>query len=653
MHPPVDPPDCAVELLDRALAEVIDSDDSRTQLAAWHVSTVGQLGLLALAELAPVAAPAEALYWSGWLRSMGRALLGSGLAEVETEVSFENDTAVLTLDIASARKRLRVETCVSADVVDAIFNGEISRAQWCLADIARRIEVRSVKASVPWDVFACLSIPDPLARKPLSELFDDLRECISEGLPDRPRDAEILIARLGLAGDGAPTFQDLADRHGLTRERIRQIESSSLRRMYQYDVGLPILRHVARELQDLYAPFRKVDTAVAAALIRQVAGVTKSCAGGILALLAFYDECLRDNPTGIPLLIAPSESRHQSTGSLPDFLSNSRRILEDAGGSMTTAAFRSAIQAADWSVGYPTELLERTTEVLADQGLVELGEGQVTVPQLTRTAALRCHRLMSISEEAGHPLHLAELATKYDALVHSEAPTRPAAMGAYLQRYPESFAWCGPGTYGLASWGVGRTMSRDKLAALGLAHARRASAGDEVAALLYGARRSLSLAAIEDHVLARMQVNATSVLATLVQDKACRFVQNEDGTWGLRIWLSENEATSHEAEQEDATVDASPDRGARTLLSGEEQDFLTEAALSLLAMIQEKLLHGLPGVSEAQRFQWAILTAAVGDRESTRRLLRGFGSGEAPAIPEPAVEAVLALRRPGWGWTER
>jgi RNA polymerase primary sigma factor len=61
-----------------------------------------------------------------------------------------------------------------------------------------------------------------------------LRERLDEVLATlTPREARILRLRFGLGQDRAYTLEEVGQKFGLTRERIRQIESKALRRLRQ------------------------------------------------------------------------------------------------------------------------------------------------------------------------------------------------------------------------------------------------------------------------------------------------------------------------------------------------------------------------------------------------------------------------------------
>ena len=87
-------------------------------------------------------------------------------------------------------------------------------------------------------------IEDQLTPTPIQSTYANmLREKVQEVLDTLPpREARILRLRFGLENGRAYTLEEVGQKFGLTRERIRQIESKALRR----------LRHPrrARQLKD-------------------------------------------------------------------------------------------------------------------------------------------------------------------------------------------------------------------------------------------------------------------------------------------------------------------------------------------------------------------------------------------------------------------
>ena len=70
--------------------------------------------------------------------------------------------------------------------------------------------------------------PDDLVSRKM--LREQLREMLTELTP---REANILQLRYGLTGDEPQTFKEIGQKMGLSRERIRQLEKTALRRLRQ------------------------------------------------------------------------------------------------------------------------------------------------------------------------------------------------------------------------------------------------------------------------------------------------------------------------------------------------------------------------------------------------------------------------------------
>jgi RNA polymerase primary sigma factor len=78
-------------------------------------------------------------------------------------------------------------------------------------------------------------VEDVAAPSPAQTTYENmLRERVDEVLATlTPREARVLRLRFGLGQDRAYTLEEVGQKFGLTRERIRQIEGKALRRLRQ------------------------------------------------------------------------------------------------------------------------------------------------------------------------------------------------------------------------------------------------------------------------------------------------------------------------------------------------------------------------------------------------------------------------------------
>ena len=79
-------------------------------------------------------------------------------------------------------------------------------------------------------------IEDPDADQPLEVVFREIRReelfRVLDSLPDRDR--KVLELRFGLKGERPRTLEEVGERFGVTRERIRQVEAKTLNRLKNY-----------------------------------------------------------------------------------------------------------------------------------------------------------------------------------------------------------------------------------------------------------------------------------------------------------------------------------------------------------------------------------------------------------------------------------
>jgi RNA polymerase sigma factor (sigma-70 family) len=98
-------------------------------------------------------------------------------------------------------------------------------------------EVSGTDALTLEDALADERAPDPTAGLAHRDIGIRLERGLGE-LP--PRERGILEMRFGLRGEPGLTFQEIGDRLGLSRERVRQITEQALRRLR----GRPELREL-------------------------------------------------------------------------------------------------------------------------------------------------------------------------------------------------------------------------------------------------------------------------------------------------------------------------------------------------------------------------------------------------------------------------
>ena len=89
-------------------------------------------------------------------------------------------------------------------------------------------------------------LPDHEAQQALGGVFDGLmRKDVNAALASLdPREREILTLRFGLQDGQARTLEELAAQLGISRERVRQIETRALARLRRADSGGALISYL-------------------------------------------------------------------------------------------------------------------------------------------------------------------------------------------------------------------------------------------------------------------------------------------------------------------------------------------------------------------------------------------------------------------------
>ncbi|MGH2515957.1 MAG: sigma factor-like helix-turn-helix DNA-binding protein, partial [Ktedonobacterales bacterium] len=273
----------------------------------------------------------------------------------------------------------------------------------------------------------------------LGGLFDILTGPTMADL--RPRELQVLYARLGLR-DGSPaTLVQVGERFSVTRERARQLEKSALDRL-----AADPIQHFTRALGDLVR---------SAVLAEGGAATIKSAADRIASWLSFGN---LNQERATRLLAAWSPETIQADSDVLVASPYSREVFDRA-----QSAIRQVLQTR-----HGISRNDLVAEALVTGGDLVIAAGPAFVAAVLRTmpdvaahgdiyqparrgALQAC--IVQAMRSLGRPAHFTEIATKYRTLFLDDDKRKDNSIHAFFDRFPETFVLVGNGTFVLAEWG--------------------------------------------------------------------------------------------------------------------------------------------------------------------------------------------------------
>ncbi len=276
-------------------------------------------------------------------------------------------------------------------------------------------------------------------------------------LPERQRN--VVQDRYGLWDCVPETLQDIGDKMGVTRERIRQIEASALRRLRQICDRAKV-EHLVREK---IARYLEADPANCGVLSddEAVVALADGCSEqqSTLGLIFLQDlwpqgdslvsQCLRQLEEGVFCLEENAGSDY--TRGLALVLEILEHLKEPV--AQTTLIGELPAQLEAEGIAHARELLQRVLAISPSLALLQ--DGTVA---LARWSEFRRRNAASLSEAAlrviGRPAHFTEIDRKIQELFANLEVPGEATIHNALVRRPDKFVWIKSGTYGLKAWGL-------------------------------------------------------------------------------------------------------------------------------------------------------------------------------------------------------
>ena len=365
-------------------------------------------------------------------------------------------------------------------------------------------------------------------------------------LLDEARDMEILTLRLGLRDGEKQTLEKVGRRLGVTRERVRQVQRKALANL-SGRVERDYSDDTARCMRRMEAFAERVGERLASEdLATALSYAVGDAASANLGLLRLVVDDVHARPRQASLrrgaAALPSwddDGRHAERKPLGAVDSRVVRALMESATPLSLDKLDSAIrrvpEARDALADWPDLDLRLRVEFML--GVRVDGDGLCALTDRAHSRlSKRSQRLLaltSVIRDAGRPLHYKEISRRIRPLLPDRFAMSDRNVHAWIDRYKDHFKWAGPGIYGLAEWDIG---VHDGKLDEHLKPARRTGIGDEIALLLTERGEPIPMAELEERILARFEVNRTSVSASVSQDKAGRFRTLAGGRVALSVW---------------------------------------------------------------------------------------------------------------------
>lgn len=164
--------------------------------------------------------------------NLSQIVVGEYLNLKNTPVSkIKHDSAELVKGYQIKKSALRIASALNCEVFD-IFPSQL----WNVVSKVYSIEVNSQEYFPYNDNIQLMSIDSSL-----SDTFniDEIKTVLSTLLP---REENIITMRFGLNNQDALTLEEVAQKHGISKERVRQIEAKALRKLRHPEQAKKILK---------------------------------------------------------------------------------------------------------------------------------------------------------------------------------------------------------------------------------------------------------------------------------------------------------------------------------------------------------------------------------------------------------------------------
>jgi hypothetical protein len=278
------------------------------------------------------------------------------------------------------------------------------------------------------------------------------------GLPERQRN--VLADRYGLWDGIAETLQDIGDKLGLTRERIRQIEAKALKRIHRLYAHGKIRTYVCNSIR-LHFSSNQPKTYGVFTQDEAIAALANGCSSEEAGLAVEFLQDIVGTQASLFAsdLIEPEVGVYcvdeTTARSYLEMLRLIEASLESREKPLTEGLLLKDItsRAGDSLTADQLTLARRVLNV--SSRVSRLRNGTIALSQWTE---FHIHNAASLTEAAlrllGTPTHFREIAAKVSSVFGEGQALNESTIHQALLTNRKAFVWVKNGTYGLTAWGL-------------------------------------------------------------------------------------------------------------------------------------------------------------------------------------------------------
>jgi DNA-directed RNA polymerase specialized sigma24 family protein len=329
------------------------------------------------------------------------------------------------------------------------------------------------------------------------------------------RRAEVLRLRYGLEGRPTCKLEEIGRRLGLTRERIRQIEQKAVAKLqhpYRRRLIAPLVAWLEQALCDADGV---LSIQAAQATIAAQVGDPTIVSESLIAFVLLFAPALVQI-TCLPAIALNRLPYGSHIASIPAVCAALKRALHEARTALTGEELLARVATAS-DTGARGPVVPGSFVAACLRAHPDIAQNEDGTWKLRRKAYSRLGDIIIVLREHGKPLHFTEIAARVNQRLPVDRQARPQSIHAQLGADFQIFARVGPGTFGLAEWGL--APERDSV--------------ETAYRILCETGHPLEIDVLIDRVLERWQIQRGSVRIALRLDP--RFTRVDPKL----IWLAE------------------------------------------------------------------------------------------------------------------